>query len=130
MKLCYVADMRFILAIAALTAAVPAQAADQFDLVCRGGREKMHYRIDLIRREYCFGKCEKLLKISEVTSGMITLIDVKPSLPSDVTAYNRINRMSGEWEWYNRSPKLSTSVQNIRGHCEAAPFSSFPAAKF
>lgn len=109
--------------------AVPALAADQFDLLCtggRGGRETMHYRLDLARGEYCFGKCESIAKIAGVTSGMITLYDDQPKFSGDTRSYNTINRITGEWRWYNFSPRLSVAAMDITGSCELDDFSGFP----
>lgn len=121
----------FIAAIAAI--ASPAAAADTFDLICSGkdGKsvEEQRYRIDLARKEYCSGSCEKVEAIAEVTSGMITLWDDKPTLPAGETAYNKINRNTGDWEWYYTS-RQSYRVQDIKGVCEATAFSGFPSAKF
>lgn len=118
----------FVLALCLV--ATPAAAADQFDLVCTAPDTSERYRIDLPRGEWCFGKCERVMKLAEVTSGMITLIDEKPTQPSNVTAYNRINRATGAWEWYNYSPRLSSHIMDIKGHCEAAPFTGLPKPKF
>lgn len=104
--------------------ATPAAAADQFDLVCKGGKETMHYRIDLTSGEYCADKCERILKVQEATAGMITLSETRSALSAAPIGYNQINRLTGEWRWFFQGG------QNITGKCERAPFSGFPVAKF
>lgn len=123
--------MRWALAIGLLCFAAPASAADQFDLLCNGDGEAQHYRIDLIRGEWCFGKCENVQRIASFTSGMITLAEHRPAYQGDSTSYNRVNRLTGEWTWYNFDPRY-TAVMDIKGTCEPAPFSGFgtAAAKF
>lgn len=110
------------IAIVALAAmATPAVAADRFDLVCTAGKERQRYRIDLAAGEYCFGMCERVMKIAQVTSGMITLYDDQPAPPLNITAYNQINRLTGEWRWYEHDPRY-TSLQDLRGMCAPAEF--------
>ena len=124
--------MRTVTVVLGLLAATPAVAADQFDLVCSAKTETQHYRLDLVKNEWCFGKCENVQKISSVTSGMITLADHQPAFRGDYTAYNQINRISGEWRWHSYNPRY-TSTMDITGSCISAPFSgiaSSSAAKF
>ncbi|MBO9377917.1 hypothetical protein GG804_14175 [Sphingomonas histidinilytica] len=122
--------MKVIILAAIVAITSPAVAADQFDLVCTSKKTSERYRVDLARNEFCFGECEQVMPIAEVTSGMIVLRKTDPSPPENSTIYNQINRITGEWEWYNYSPRLSITAQDIRGHCEPAEFSGFPAAKF
>lgn len=90
----------------------------------------MHYRVDLSKGEYCFGKCEQTLKISEITSGTITIFDKQPSPPENARSYNRINRSTGEWEWYSFYPKYDRTPEIIKGVCKPMQFSGFPEARF
>jgi len=115
-----------------LLTAAPAVAADQFDLVCKGGKETVRYRVDLKAGEWCFGACGRVMKIAEVTEGTITLFDDEPSAVDRTRSYDRIDRRTGAWEWYNYSPALSIRAMNITGTCEPAPFSGFglPTRKF
>ena len=108
---------------------VPAAAAEQFDLICKAKNDEVRYRIDLTSGEWCAGDCKVVMKIAEVTSGVITLYDDKPTVKEPVTSYNTINRISGEWRWYNYDPRYST-VQDVNGKCEPAEFTGFPAQKF
>lgn len=120
--------MRTII-LATMLMATPAAAADQFDLVCTAKKEQQRYRIDLGAGEWCSGDCSTVRKIAEVTTGMITLVNLAPQPPRNETTYNRINRQTGAWEWFNEEPGYS-SIQDIKGSCSASPFSGFPAAKF
>ena len=102
---------------------------DRFDLVCTAHRTNEHYRIDLAKGEWCYGPCGFVQKIKSVTSGLIVLLENDADNAEKGRYYNRINRASGEWEWYNSNPG-SYSAMDIRGTCAPAPFSGFPAAKF
>lgn len=117
--------MRIAILVLGLLAATPAVAADQFDLVCVAKKDSEHYRINLQTGEWCFGSCKRVMKIKEVTEGTITLFDDKPTDAVRTTAYNRIDRRTGQWEWYNYSPDLSIVAMHITGTCEPAPFSGF-----
>lgn len=117
------------LALALCLVSTPALAAEQFDLLCKGDRETRQYRIDLTSGEYCFDKCVRIMKIAEVTAGMITLYNDKPTVREPATSYNTINRLTGEWRWYNYDPRYST-IQDVQGTCERKPFSGMPTAKF
>ncbi|MFM9829697.1 MAG: hypothetical protein ACKVOB_13305 [Sphingomonas sp.] len=106
-----------------------AHAADQFDLDCTDGKkETEHFRIDLIKNEWCFAKCGYVQKIVEVTSGLLKLHDHEPSLPGDSRYYMHINRITGEWSWYNYDPRYR-SLMNIKGVCTPAPYSGMPSSE-
>ena len=117
------------LALALCLIATPAMAAEQFDLVCTAKKTSERYRVDLARGEWCFGECDFVQKVASVTSGLIVLSEHRPAFDGDKIAANRINRVSGEWEWYNFDTKLMVSMDH-KGKCEPAPFSGMPAAKF
>jgi len=118
----------FAIALVSLSGA-PAAAAEQFDLVCTAKKENQRYRIDLERGEWCAGQCKRIMKIAEITAGMLTLNEDKPTLSDRVRAHNRINRVTGDWEWYYFDPNYPSTMDH-RGMCERAPFSGFPAGKF
>lgn len=110
--------------------ATPAAAAEQFDLICSAKKTSEHYRLDLATGEYCWGSCQRIEKIASVTSGMITLMDIKPVLRGDPEVRKTINRSTGEWNWYSFAPRFDVSPDIVTGTCQPAPFSGFPAAKF
>jgi hypothetical protein len=126
--------MKGIILAAIAAIASPAAAADQFDLVCSGRDrrdiENQRYRVDLVRKEYCSGDCQEVRPIAEVTSGMITLTRHDPSPPDQERSYNQINRTTGEWNWYWSNIRVSLRTQDVKGSCQPAAFSGFPAAKF
>lgn len=111
----------------ALIVATPAIAADQFDLMCTSNRGSDHYRIDLVRGEWCHDKCEAVFKIEEVTSGLLTLHNQQPTEEDRTTSYTRINRVTGEWSMYY-STRYTTILRS--GVCAPAPFSGMPQPKF
>jgi hypothetical protein len=124
--------MRALLFLAVLVT-TPAVAADQFDLSCVGGKkgtDHAHYRIDLVRGEYCEADCGEVKKIQQITSGMITLYSQEPTTPSGTRAYKDINRVTGEWRWYDFEPRLDIVPMDIHGTCTPATFSGLPQAKF
>lgn len=110
---------------------VPAVAAEQqqFDLICTAKKASERYRIDLDRGEWCANKCDFVQKIASVTTGMLILAEHEPTFRGDSTSRNRINRASGQWEWYHSDPRYS-SVMDHNGTCRPAPYSGMPAAKF
>lgn len=119
----------FVLGLALGSAPVAAAERQQFDLICEAPNATEHYRVDLERGEWCFDKCEFVQKVASATSGLITLAEHKPEFGSDRTSYNRINRATGQWEWFSSDPK-SPTIMDHKGKCDAAPFSGMPAAKF
>jgi hypothetical protein len=123
-------NMRSTALLFGLLAAIPAQAiaADQFDLICTAKKEVQHYRLDLTRMEYCWSDCRRVQKIQEVTSGFITFFKIEPKYKGDEEGWNTVNRVTGEWSWFNANLAASLHIQDIRGSCEAAPFSGLPEA--
>lgn len=117
------------LALFLISTSAAAEPAVQFDLTCTAEKASERYRVDLARGEWCFGKCDFVQKIASVTSGLLILAEHEPTFPGDSTSRNRINRVSGEWDWYHHNPKWSSTMDH-KGKCEAAPFSGMPAAKF
>lgn len=111
-----------VFAIALLLAGTPAAAAKQFDLVCVAEGVNERFRVDLDRGEWCFGECKLVQKIASETPGMIVLAEHQPAFHNDRTSYNRINRVTGEWRWFNLDPRYR-SIMDHRGTCEPAPFS-------
>lgn len=105
----------------------PAIAADQFDLVCKGGGKPVRYRIDLAKGEACSDSCDRVWKIGRVTSGEISVIDRAPNYANDLEERMVVNRQSGEWRYFM---SLSGKSATDQGTCEVATFSGFPAAKF
>lgn len=106
----------------------PAMAAEQFDLICTAKKETVRYRIDLAAGEWCADSCRSVLKIASVTEGTITLLSRERQAPSDVQVLKKIERSTGEWT--DISVGGGYDPVFIKGRCEAAPFSGFPAKKF
>lgn len=109
---------------------VPAGAAEQFDLICKAQKVQVRYRIDLASGEWCAGECKVVMKIAEVTSGLITLERSERRLPRDEESRTEINRATGEWHTYAFNPGLDVLPLIRDGNCEPADFSGFPARKF
>ena len=115
------------IALALLFVASPAFAADQFDLVCTGKSIAAHYRIDLARGEACDGACDRIWKMGDATSSELRIVDLPSRFRDEVAERSIVNRQTGAWHYY-----LSASGEpdGYEGHCEPAPFTGFPAAKF
>lgn len=116
--------MRALVALALLLTATSANAADQFDLICKGRSSTTHFRVDLASREWCWENCSGTWRIAEVTASRITFKDER-SGPSQ--AYNSVSRATGQWFM---SARGIYGFIHDDGICTPAPFSGFPAAKF
>lgn len=121
--------MRAIVLALGVLAAPVAAAEQQFDLICKAKKTEMRFRVDLAAGEYCTDECKSIEKIASVTSGVITFSETEPALPRAIRAYNRVNRTTGDWEWFYDERAFAVA-QDIRGRCERGAFSGFPAAKF
>lgn len=134
---------------AAVVAASPATAADQFDLFCRGKIESFslsgskvepfeyHYRLDLVQAKYCQGNCRALFDIAKVQPGSLTMSEKRTDTPSeDSFSTIVINRETGELvgsagSRFPGRPELTVTLKWL-GTCEPGPFSGFtePKTKF
>lgn len=121
--------MRAWLAIVGLMA-TPAVAAEQFDLICKAPRAAERYRIDLARGEWCFGDCNLVQKLAEVTSGTIFLRKQEPTSANGPKSINSVNRSSGAWHRYSFNPRYDRAPAVMDGACTPTEFSGFPASKF
>lgn len=121
--------MRWVILAIGLVAAVPASAADQFDLVCTSKKTVTRYRVDLAKMEWCHEDCRGVVKIAEVTSSVLTLLDNQPKFENDGSHSIIINRQTGDWLNSISEPR-SSYFSSVKGTCTVAPFSGFPAAKF
>lgn len=119
--------MRSLLAVGLLIS-TPAMAADQFDLVCTTKEGQTRYRVDLARNEACEGLCDRVWTMGPPSSGELKLIYKTPKSLRDLDERATVNRVTGDYQYSNTIPGLGT--QSESGHCEAAPFSGFPATKF
>lgn len=107
--------------------ATPAVAADQFDLQCQSQVSNVRYRVDIARNEACSNKCESVWRMGESTSGELKLIDRAPAYRGDLEERSTVSRVTGDWHYV---VSLDGKTDTFKGHCEPAPFSEFPAAKF
>lgn len=107
----------------------PAMAADQFDLVCTAKKTTVRYRIDLAKAEWCSEGCVKTYKMASITTGELVLEDEQPQYPGGNLASVRVSRTSGSWSEIHAFAGAGAPISR-EGHCEPAPFSGFPTAKF
>lgn len=117
-----------VLSVAVLLFSSPAMAADQFDLVCSTQGAPTRYRVDLTRNEACSGVCDRIWAMGEASTGELRLIHNPPKAPGDVDERATVNRLNGDYRYYNHIPGIGSRMKT--GKCEVAPFSGFPAAKF
>jgi hypothetical protein len=104
---------------------VPANgaASNRFDLICKSPTETVRYRVDLVRREWCWEECDGTIKIASVTSTRITFM--KDDTPSS-DAYAYVDRVTGEWFQY---ASASYGTVSNHGTCKRAPFTGFGEEK-
>jgi len=128
--------MRAFLLVLSLLA-TPAMAADQFDLVCKGQQRtsaagkwkpyEVRYRVDLSEMVYCRFNCKTLETVESADAARIVFQSVQ-GRPGSTTALHYVDRSDGNWRYFLSGPV--GLIGDAEGHCEAAPFSGFPAAKF
>lgn len=112
-----------------LLIATPAAAAEQqFDLICKGKGFETRYRVDLERNEACSGKCERVWRMGEVSSGQLKLIEKIPTSGNDLEERATVNRVTGVYSYMNHVPGLRPTFED--GICSRAAFTGFPTAKF
>ena len=125
------------------TAALVQANASQFDLNCSGNatvyRDKkmvtepfvQTLHLDLQKGEYCADDCSEILKLRDINSLKITLVD-EYRKRSDISIYqnNRtIDRTNGVYKiaFLDSNNLKSLTVEAL---CKAAPFTPFPVTKF
>jgi hypothetical protein len=126
-------------------AAPAATSGTQFNLNCTGNTEEklslrddkvipyeVVYRIDLVAKKWCEGACERKKDIARIEETNLVLTDHKSqSRTADERLLISIDRVSGTHTSIvsvvlnGRYPVSSMSLS--KGHCEAAPFTGFPA---
>jgi hypothetical protein len=111
-----------------IAGAAAASLPQQFDLSCMTSKPNRHsvpfaIKIDLERGEWCIGKCKDVFKIGSVTSSTIILGE---SDDRDGRAGQRIDRVTGEYYFYEESPKAGLlGFWSQRGKCAPGPFTGF-----
>lgn len=128
--------MKVILIAAALLAA-PAQAADQFNLDCKGQWRfrasdpfeptAQVFRFALAKKKYCEGECKARLPIAEIGQHFLelrTATDEEKVLGTIRT--NRIDRTTGRYIYFLSQRRPSHSFIEVEMMCEPKPFTGFP----
>lgn len=126
----------FLLGLAVIS--LPAQAADQFDLICKG-RTKMspvgrwqpyeqRYRVDLAAKTYCTFACKTVESIASVDAARIEFATSSEDEPGNVSVIHYVDRADGKWVYFISGG--SGMFQSAEGVCEPAPFTGLPATKF
>lgn len=121
-------------------AAMPANAADQFDLECVGTKtEKIDQPgepisfgivVDLGAKQFCWkSECE-VKKIDEVLPDRIQFLKNDPLDRGGVFAKMEVDRKTGRFEWLIIQSNLSHYYLKQEAICKPAKFSGFPATKF
>lgn len=122
--------MKVLACVAALSIAMPAMAADQFDLICKGRTRNAaagawaavveRYRVDLATKKWCVAECSRVFDIAEVQTDRIVFRSKERSYGSPSHYDERVNRTTGDW--HERYIGELTYTES-EGTCEAAPFS-------
>ena len=133
------AEMRLIITLAVVAAAVPAQAADQFDLVCRGTKEwsglraveltklpfSFRLKVDTLSERFCYERCEVLYSISLVTPKSLFLGGFENVDPDNRTEV--LDRTTGKY-FFVKSWQDDALSLKIEADCTASAFTGFPEA--
>lgn len=126
---------------AAALLAGEAQAADQFDLVCKGDVRtsiyskkrapyQARYRIDLAQKLWCMNECSGVHHLADITPSRISFEDKEDPLKHR-TIYHYVERGNGAWTDYDSDLGPYPSVFDVKGVCDPAPFSGIdPQTKF
>ena len=125
------------------TAALAETNSNQFDLNCTGDakvyRDKkmvtepfvQTLHIDLPKGEYCTDECREILKLHDVNSMKITLVDEyqKRSAISIYQNTRAIDRTNGAYKIAFLDSNNLKSL-TVEARCKPAPFTPFPTTKF
>jgi hypothetical protein len=125
-----------LLAAAALLAG-EAQAADQFDLVCKGEQKissvprseqiVQRYRVDLTSGIWCEDECTDVRHIQDLTPTRI-IFEEHGELLREGSALHIVDRTTGDWY---RNIGGDGVYLIVKGQCQPAPFSGInPKTKF
>jgi hypothetical protein len=129
--------MKWPLVIAGLITASGAQAADQFDLICKGKMRfsvadpyeprNSHLRLDLAAKQYCEGECKVTRPIQDVQPNHIMFESATEQEKAlGTTFFHQIDRTSGKLIYFKSAKRPYPSWIEHDAMCEPAPFSGFP----
>lgn len=133
--------MRKIALVVGMLAAVPAQAADRFDLKCEGTRSEtvgeagepisFSVTIDLSSNRYCLGTCWRVDTIQEVQPDRIVFREEsKKTLRERSFFKHEVDRQTGKYERLLIETYPFSNYLKEEAECVPAAFRGFPAAKF
>lgn len=113
------------LAAAALCLANAAEAAPQFDLVCRSeAGQPLRLSLDVPARAWCVQPCAIPQPIARIDPGVIWLGQGEPPWPDPRwRSFIVVNRMTGVFV------RTTDQVQD-NGHCDPAAFTPIPPPRF
>ena len=132
-----------MLVVAFCCPSVATAQVSQFDLNCTGNSDVYRdgkivqepfvqtIRVDFTKGEYCTDDCSEILKIQEVNSIKITLVD-ESRKPSAISIYRNIRTIDRTNGGYKIEFMDSNSLQSLKADavCNRAPFTPFPTTKF
>lgn len=132
-----------IFAVALAVSSIPAQAADQFDLICSGTKEwhgtrpieltklpvTFRLRIDTEARKFCYDQCEGLYSINLVAPKALFFGGFNEAEADRRT--EMVDRVTGEYLFIKSWVDDALSLE-IHAQCSVTNFSGFPdpPAKF
>ena len=120
--------------------AVPAMAADQFDLHCVGeARDRtfakpkpfdFRFRVDLVAGAWCRESCRTVQKIAAVEPGRIVFALHNEEIGNPIYSYTIVDRATGRYTYRFSDPKTDGINSTEEGACSPEPFSGFPKTQF
>lgn len=115
----------------------PAMAAEQYDLVCQGGRITQRdgaaeayttrVRIDLATNKWCQDACKQVSDITEVSADKIVLVDdLTYNTRTDFSNNIAIDRKTGALRQLSSQDRPTTLYLKVEASCTEQPFTPFP----
>lgn len=129
--------MRQLIAPLLLLAAVPAQAADQFDLLCQGQRKwtpdgaaepvTARYHVDAAAGKWCRDDCWETLPLAASSPRLV--FKSKPKAPGQDESFDESVAADGSgWTDIYQGPYPPGDYWSIAGQCTVAPFTGLKKA--
>ena len=121
-----------------LFSVVSAQAANQYDLKCKGTEQKQTgkpatpwaetFRVDLDAKRWCRGDCKAAAAIDSITADNIVITDSRAASGGPNGTELTFSRTTGEVREYMNG--YSGSFDIAKGKCTRDLFGGMPGAKF
>jgi len=127
-------------ALATVTGAVPALAANQYDLNCKGTQQKATgkpatpwtetFRIDLDAKRWCRGACKTASGIDSITTDEIVLMDSRATTGGPGNTVTTFSRSTGTVREAVMAGWSGSSFGIAEGKCTRDLYGGMPDNKF